>query len=180
MNTDNFANFGIRFLEILALEFAEKVIKSEILGVVGGLLRTNDYETVAQSLSFISVLCESASICHDQKALNVGQVLNKKLLLLILKVLYKTPEIEYLHYVIQIVNHAIMIKDLRAVMITEPLKPVPLKDEAEEENKAATLTYIVFLKNTIEKTNEVISISKLHQKVVRQRRELESWASAQK
>ena len=47
MNTDNFANFGIRFLEILALEFAEKVIKSEILGVVGGLLRTNDYETVA-------------------------------------------------------------------------------------------------------------------------------------
>ena len=110
----------------------------------------------------------------------MGQVLNKKLLLLILKILYKTPEIEYLHYVIQIVNHAIMIKDLRAVMITEPLKPVPLKDEAEEENKAATLTYIVFLKNTIEKTNEVISISKLHQKVVRQRRELESWASAQK
>ena len=62
MNTDNFANFGIRFLEILALEYAEKVIKSEIIGVVGGLLRTNDYETVAQSLSFISVLCESASI----------------------------------------------------------------------------------------------------------------------
>ena len=47
MNTDNFANFGIRFLEILALEYPEKVIKSDILGVVGGLLRTNDYETVA-------------------------------------------------------------------------------------------------------------------------------------
>ena len=65
MNTDNFANFGIRFLEILALEYSEKIIKSEILGVIGGLLRTNDYETVAQSLSFISVLCECASISHD-------------------------------------------------------------------------------------------------------------------
>ena len=110
----------------------------------------------------------------------MGQVLNKKLLLLILKVLYKNPEIEYLHYVIQIVNHALMIKDLRAVMITEPLKPESMKDEAEEENKSPPLTYIVFLKNTIEKTNEVISISKLHQKVVRQRLEIESWASAHK
>ena len=108
----------------------------------------------------------------------MGQVLNKKLLLLILKILYKTPEIEYLHYVIQIVNHAIMIKDLRAVMITEPLKPESMKDETEEENKSPPLTYTLFLKNTIEKTNEVISISKLHQKVVRQRRELESWSSA--
>ena len=97
-----------------------------------------------------------------------------------MKVLYKTPEIEYLHYVIQIVNHAIMIKDLRAVMLTDPLKPPPMKDEEGEENKSSPETYVVFLKNTIEKTNEVISISKLHQKVVRQRRELESWANAQK
>lgn len=61
-NTDNFANFGVRFLEILALEYPEKILKSDVLGVISGLLRTNDYETVAQSLSFISVLCESASI----------------------------------------------------------------------------------------------------------------------
>ena len=47
MNTDNFANFGLRFLEILCLEYAEVVAKSEILGILGGLLRTNDYETVA-------------------------------------------------------------------------------------------------------------------------------------
>ena len=100
MNTDNFANFGIRFLEIMALEYADKIVKSEILGVVGGLLRTNDYETVAQSLSFISVLCESASISQDQTALNMEKVLNKKLLVLIMKVFYKTQEIEYLHYVL--------------------------------------------------------------------------------
>ena len=143
----------------MALEYAEKIIKSEILGVVGGLLRTNDYETVAQSLSFISVLCECASISQDKKTFSVEEVLNKRLLLLIMKILYKTPEIEYLHYVIQIVNHAIMIKDLRAVTIKEPLKPI---DEDGEEQDKAPLTYVVFLKNHIEKNNEVISINKLH------------------
>ena len=164
MNTDNFANFGIRFLEILALEYPEKVIKSDILGVVGGLLRTNDYETVAQSMSFISVLCESASISPDQTSLNVEHVLNKKLLVLIMKIFYKTPEIEYLHYVIQIVNHAIMFKDLRKAVLSEPLKPI---NEGSEEEKANPLTYTVFLKNVIEKTSEVLAINRLHAKVVR-------------
>ena len=46
MNTDNFANFGLRFLEILSLDYAEAISKSEILGILSGLLRTNDYETV--------------------------------------------------------------------------------------------------------------------------------------
>ena len=95
--------------------------------------------------------------------------------MLILKVFYKMPEIEYLHYVLQIVNHAIMIKELRTAILTEPVK-VSL-DESEEE-KANPFTYAVFLKNNIEKTNEVLAISRLHQKVIRQRRELESWASA--
>ena len=47
MNTDSFAHFGLRFLEILCLEFAEQVAQSEILGILQGLLRTSDYETVA-------------------------------------------------------------------------------------------------------------------------------------
>ena len=46
MNTDNFANFGIRLLEIFSLEFAKEIVKSDILAVVFGLLRTNDYETI--------------------------------------------------------------------------------------------------------------------------------------
>ena len=46
MNTDNFANFGLRFLEILSLQYAENIAKSEILAILMGLLRTNDYETV--------------------------------------------------------------------------------------------------------------------------------------
>ena len=81
-----------------------------------------------------------------------------------MKVLSKTPEIEYIHYVIQIVNHSIMIKELRGAAITEPLKPV---SEDSEEEKANPFTYIVLLKNQIEKTNEVLAISRLHQKVVR-------------
>ena len=34
MNTENFANFGIRFIEILSLEFTEKISKSEIFSVI--------------------------------------------------------------------------------------------------------------------------------------------------
>jgi hypothetical protein len=47
MNTDNFANFGIRLLELLSLEYAKDIVKSDVLSVVLGLLRTNDYETVS-------------------------------------------------------------------------------------------------------------------------------------
>ena len=47
MNTENFAGFGIRLLELFALEFCEKIAKSEIIAVIQGLLRTNDYETIA-------------------------------------------------------------------------------------------------------------------------------------
>ena len=61
MNTDNFANFGIRLLEIFALEYATEIVKSDALDVVLGLLRTNDYETIVQCLSFIKVLLQSAS-----------------------------------------------------------------------------------------------------------------------
>ena len=46
MNTDNFANFGIRLLEIFSLEYAKEIVKSDIIAVVFGLLRTNDYETI--------------------------------------------------------------------------------------------------------------------------------------
>jgi hypothetical protein len=46
MSTDNFAHFGIRFLEIISIEFPQKVLESEVLPIVLGLLRTNDYETI--------------------------------------------------------------------------------------------------------------------------------------
>ena len=34
MNTENFANFGIRLIEILSLEFTQKIAKSEIFAVI--------------------------------------------------------------------------------------------------------------------------------------------------
>lgn len=46
MNTDHFAQFGIRLLEIFCLEFSKEVSESDAISVVFGLLRTNDYETV--------------------------------------------------------------------------------------------------------------------------------------
>mmetsp|Transcript_2340 Transcript_2340/g.3210 ORF Transcript_2340/g.3210 Transcript_2340/m.3210 type:complete len:142 (+) Transcript_2340:207-632(+) len=98
MNTDNFAHFGLRFLEILCLEFAEQVSQSEILGILCGLMRTSDYETVAQSLSFLSVLLDCAAISTNPSAFNVEDILKKRLLLLVLRTVYKTPELEYLHY----------------------------------------------------------------------------------
>ena len=57
-NTDNFANFGLRLLEILSLSYSAEIIASGVLPIVSGLLRTNDYETVAQCLSFLSVLSD--------------------------------------------------------------------------------------------------------------------------
>ena len=46
MNTDHFANYGIRLLEIMCLEKAKEIAKSDAIAVVFGLLRTNGYETV--------------------------------------------------------------------------------------------------------------------------------------
>ena len=71
MNTDSFANFGLRFLEIVCLEYAETVAKSEIIGILGGLLRTNDYETVAQGLSFLSVLLDCAAMSSSPSTFSV-------------------------------------------------------------------------------------------------------------
>ena len=47
MNTESFANFGIRLIEILCVQYPHKIAKSEVMAVVQGLLRTNDYEVVA-------------------------------------------------------------------------------------------------------------------------------------
>ena len=147
MNTDNFANFGLRFLEILCLEYAEAVAQSEIIGILSGLLRTNDYETVAQGLSFLSVLCDCAAINTNQATLCVQQILNAKLLSLVIRVVYKTPEIEYLHYTLQIVNHALKVKELRRVICSEDLRTATeITDNIDD-----AVVYHAFLRNTVEK-----------------------------
>ena len=126
MNTDNFANFGIRFLEILSLQFCDEILNTQIMQVVAGLLRTNDYETCAQCLSFIAVVADNQVLQGKDLAL----VINKKLISLILKTVSKQTELEYLHYMISIVNHCFRVTELRHVIMTDVLH---LSEQEEHE-----------------------------------------------
>lgn len=172
VNTDSFANFGIRFLEICAITHSDEIQESGIIQVAAGLLRTNDYETVAQCLSFISVLAD----CQVLQEKDLLKVINPKLINLILKTNSKQCELEYIHYVVSIVNHCVRVKELREVLLSETLV------KKDQQNGAAGVTasetYTEFLANYVEKQAEVISIPKLFQRVVRQRKELQQWHKA--
>ena len=92
-----------------------------------------------------------------------------------MRLTFKTPEIEYLHYTLQIVNHALKVADLRRVICSDDLRSA---NEINTPDTASPITYHVFLKNMVEKQAEVVSIDKLHKKVIRQRKEIEQWAAA--
>jgi hypothetical protein len=102
MNADQFAHFGVRLLELMSLEFHREVARSEAIAVVFGLLRTQDYETVVQCLSFVKVLLQtataetptaviknvspsSAAKLGAQASVKMGEIMNKKLLLLLMR-----------------------------------------------------------------------------------------------
>ena len=132
-NTEHFAHFGIRFLEIMSLSFpVEIATDSGIISVISGLLRTNDYETVVQCLSFIAVLAQSTSLTPEKNtyesklgvpnAKGITQVINPKILTLILKTCAKKPEVEYVHYALQIVEMSMKHKELRHLVIRESLR----------------------------------------------------------
>ena len=64
-----------------------------------------------------------------------------------MRVVQKTPEIEYVHYALQIVNHALKVSDLRHAICSEDLRSAAdIGDTA-----SAKLTYSVFLKTVVEK-----------------------------
>ncbi len=120
MSTDNFANFGIRFLEILSIEYSRQIVEqSDVLPVMLGLLRTNDYETIVQCMSFVATL-----LCSGE--LEAVCVVNKKMMSLLLKITQKHKEIEYVNYIVQICNQALMSKDLRSVILSEEEEFIPL------------------------------------------------------
>lgn len=129
------------------------------------------------------MLAESASLIdaqtHKQSCL-VKSVIGKKLVVLVMKTVQKSPEVEFLHFATQIINHAIGDKELRAVVIQEPLKTMDQIQPTDEVEVGKVFNYASLLKSTIEKMPEVVSIRKLHQRVVRQRKELEFWAAATK
>ena len=72
------------------------------------------------------------------------------MLSLILRTVSKTPELEYLHYTVSIVNHCLRVKELRTVLLNDVLKP-----------NSEKYTYVSLLRLNIEKQTEVISIPKL-------------------
>lgn len=116
--------------------------------MAAGLLRTNDYETVAQCLSFISVLAD----CQVLQEKDLLKVINPKLITLILKTNAKQCELEYIHYVVSIVNHCVRVKELREVLLSDILEK---KDQTSiGGNSPGTNggeTYTEFLANYVEK-----------------------------
>eukprot|EP00347_Sterkiella_histriomuscorum_P022015 403331981 len=180
MNTDHFAQFGIRLLEILSLEYSYEIAKSDAIAVVFGLLRTNDYETVVQCLSFIKVLVSNCLVCeidmksnslYDvKKEIKIGEILNKKLLVLVMRTVQKQPEIEYVACLLDIVNLVIKDKEMRDQILNTVLK--------EDEQTNTKIDYLKFLK-TIDLQSDFRTIKELHKKISRQIKELEIWGGCQ-
>jgi hypothetical protein len=184
MNADQFAHFGIRLLELMTIEFHREIARSEVLSIIFGLLRTQDYETVVQCLSFVKVLLQTAiaeqgvsqavspapalvvgaGVGTNQAAtaalVKVGEILNKKLLVLMMKTVLKCPEIEYVSILVDIVNLVITDRDQRTLILDAIMK---------EEDPATTLiddeigpyNYRRMLKN-IEQQIEIRSVKPLH------------------
>ena len=83
-----------------------------------------------------------------------------------------------MHFATLIVNHAIPHKELRAVIIDEPLKTPDQIQPADEVEVGKKYNYSCMLKSLFEKLPEVVAIRKLHLRVVRQRKELDFWETA--
>ena len=93
----------------------------------------------------------------------VGEILNKKLLILIMKTVMKSPEIEYIAILIDIVNLVITEEDQRELIVNAILKE---EDHAGVEEEVGPFTYRRLLK-IFESLIEVRSIKPLHLKVTR-------------
>ena len=98
------------------------------------------------------------------------------MLALVLRVVAKKPEIEYVHYALQIVELAMISKELRAVVLNEIVRDAA--DVADVVPEGTNYTWVHFLKLYAETAQEFMSVQKLHTRALRQRRELESWAQA--
>ena len=80
------------------------------MGVILGLMRTNDYETIVQSLSLVSSLLKVPDLPKEQ-------ILSGRLLQQILKSLKGTRELEFIVHFAQIVNLTLGIKSLRSIFL---------------------------------------------------------------
>ena len=78
------------------------------------------------------------------------------MLALMLKTVAKSLEVEYIHYLIGIVNHCIRVKELREVIFNCELKAVGSYEGDYVFN------YVALLSRHVEKQSEIISIPKLY------------------
>ena len=169
MNTEHFAYFGLRLLEILSLEHALAIAKSDCIAVLYGLLRTHDYETIVQCLSFIKVM--ALNCCNQEdpvKSMGISEIVQPKLLLLVLRTVEKQPELEFINALADIVNLSVGDKKLREVIVGSKLR---------EDEQGLAVDYAKFLRK-VEVQPEIKAIKDLHKKVGRQVKELEVWVNA--
>ena len=104
------------------------------------------------------------SITKDN-VLTVEKLLTKQLVVLVMKTIQKKPEIEYIHYALQIIRFALAVPSLRHIIVSEDLTnggTLKADQIREQANSDECVTYSVFLRVTVEKMAEIISIKKLH------------------
>lgn len=109
------------------------MLQSEIIPVVQGLLRTNDFETVTQCLSFVNVIGQQVTVMKltaelvgksKHQCLILENFVTPRLLILILSMVSKQPEraeIVFVHYSLEIVSKCLPNSTLREIILSTEL-----------------------------------------------------------
>ena len=82
--------------------------------------------------------------CQVLQEKDLLKVISPKLIALILKTNAKQCELEYIHYVVSIVNHCVRVKELREVLLSDIL-------DKKDSTASGGETYTEFLANYVEK-----------------------------
>ena len=83
----------------------------------------------------------------------------------------ENPQIEFVHYALEIVNICILNKELRDFVLTHEIPSLVRLHAKKEDQEKNWVEYLRML----ETNDQIKSIKKMHQKVKRMRKELEFW-----
>ncbi len=110
--------------------------------------------------------------------MKVGEILSKQLLVLLMRTVLRSPELEYVSLLVDIVNLALPDSAQRKIILDTILKE---EDPATTliDDEAGPYKYRRLLKN-VEGQSEVRAVKTLHKRVQIQIRELEMWDKASK
>ena len=106
-DTDYFAHFGFRLLEHFCLleRARDFILRSDVFFLAWGLLKTNDYETIVQILSFLSV-----ALGPD----NAASVLASAKMLPSIVRLFNSKQIEFVYHGLAIFEQVLLCKEAGA------------------------------------------------------------------